>query len=82
METRTFREYEPDQILLLPPSLREWLPDNHLAYFVLDVVANLDLSEILKSYGGPARGTVPFDPRMMVGVLVYAYCVGNPSSAQ
>jgi len=47
---------------------------------VLDVVANLDLSEILESYGGPARGTVPFDPRMMVGVLVYAYCVGNPSS--
>ena len=80
METRTFREYEPDQILLLPPSLREWLPDNHLAYFILDVVASMDLGEILESYGGPARGTVPFDPRMMVGVLIYAYCVGNPSS--
>ena len=80
METRTFRAYEPDQILLLPPSLREWLPDNHLAYFLLDVVATLDLNKILKVYGGPARGEVPFDPRMMTGVLLYAYCVGVPSS--
>jgi transposase len=77
---RTFRPYEPDQILLLPPSLREWLPAGHLAYFVMDVVADLDLSDILEAYGGPARGTAPFDPRMMVGVLLYAYCVGIPSS--
>lgn len=80
MTPRTFRPYEPDQILLLPPSLREWLPAEHLAYFILDVVGTLDLGEILGFYGGPARGTVPFDPRMMVGVLLYAYCVGIPSS--
>lgn len=80
MENRTFRAYEPDQILLLPPSLREWLPAGHLAYFILDVVTTLDLGDILRAYGGPARGTVPYDPRMMVGVLLYAYCVGVPSS--
>ena len=65
MEPRTFRSYEPDQILLLPPSLRDWLPGGHLAYFILDVVASLDLSGILNSYGGPARGTVPYDPKKM-----------------
>ena len=80
MTPRTFRPYEPDQILLLPPSLREWLPGGHLAYFIMDVVADLDLSEIVKFYGGPARGTVPFEPRMMVGVLLYAYGVGIASS--
>jgi transposase len=80
MEPRTFRSYEPDQILLLPPSLRDWLPGGHLAYFILDVVASLDLSGILNSYGGPARGTVPYDPKMMVGLLLYGYCAGVPSS--
>ena len=80
MTTRTFRPYEPDQILLLPPSLQEWLPIKHLAYFMLDIVPTLDLDGILKSYGPTARGTVPFDPRMMLAVLLYAYCVGVPSS--
>ena len=67
-------------MLLLPPSLREWLPKRHLVYFVADLVESLDLNEILDCYGGPARGTVPYDPRMLVAVLIYAYCVGVFSS--
>lgn len=80
MSVRTFRPYEPDQMYLMPPSLKEWLSEGHLAYFVMDVVAGLDLSGIFEKYGGPARGTVPYDPRMMVGVLVYGYSVGVASS--
>ena len=80
MISRTFRRYEPDQMLLMPPSLKEWLPEGHLAYFVMDVVAGLDLSKVIESYGGPARGTVPYEPRMMVSLLVYGYSVGVVSS--
>jgi len=80
MTTRTFRPYEPTQVFLLPPSMQDWLPAKHLAYFILDIVPTLNLDGILKFYGPTARGTVPFDPRMMVGVLLYAYCVGTPSS--
>ncbi len=80
MMTRTFRPYEPDQMFLMPPSLKEWLPEGHLAYFVMDVVSRLDLSGIIESYGGPARGTVPYEPRMMTSLLVYGYSVGISSS--
>lgn len=80
MNARTFRPYEPDQMFLMPPSLKEWLPEGHLAYFVMDVIGGLDLSGIFDKYGGPARGTVPYDPRMMVSVLVYGYSVGIVSS--
>lgn len=77
---RTFRPFEPDQLLLLPPSLKEWLPSNHLANFILDLLPKLNLKEILSAYGGPTRGTQPYDPRMMVGLFLYAYCVGTASS--
>lgn len=80
MTERTFRPYDRDQMLLLPPSLKDWLPKGHLSGFVSDVVDTLDLSEIFSYYGGPARGTVPFNPRMLTTVLVYAYCVGVFSS--
>ncbi|MEI7482929.1 MAG: IS1182 family transposase [Elusimicrobiota bacterium] len=81
MTERTFRPYDRDQMLLLPPSLREWLPDGHLVYFIADLVEEtLDLSEIMEYYGGPARGTVPFDPRMLTAVLLYGYCIGVFSS--
>jgi len=80
MEPRNFRPYEPDQLLLLPPSLKEWLSPNHLVYFMIDVVKTLNLSKIVTAYGSSVRGTVPFDPHMMVGILLYAYCVGSPSS--
>lgn len=80
MTERTFRPYDRDQLLLLPPSLKEWLPAGHLVYFVADLVESLDLGEIMEYYGGPARGTVPYDPKILTGVLLYGYCVGVFSS--
>lgn len=77
---RTFRPFEVDQLLLLPPSLKEWLPQEHLVYFILDLIPKLNLNDILKTYGGVTRGNAPFDPRMMVGLVLYAYCVGVFSS--
>jgi transposase len=53
---KTFRSYLPEQDLLLPPSLRDWLPENHLAYFVSDVVDQLDLSRIESVYETEERG--------------------------
>src|SRR5437763_12301792 len=75
-----YRPYYPDEELLLPPSLREWLPEKHLAYFVSDVVDNLDLSAMDAVYGNEKRGQPPYDPLMMTKVLVYGYCVGVFSS--
>ena len=75
----TFRRYDPDQMFLMPPQLTEWLPEGHLVYFVRDVVAQLDLSGIYDSYDG-GGGYPPYNPTMMTGLLLYAYCVGLPSS--
>ena len=74
--TKPFRTYLPEQDLLLPPSLREWLPEDHLAYFVSDVVDQLDLSAIKSAYEEDDRGQPPYHPRMMTKVLLYGYCVG------
>ena len=82
MLDRTFRPYERAQLLLLPPSLEEWLPEDHLAYFLVDVVAELSLTAILTPYGGLTRGNAPYDPRMLVTILLYAYAVGVPASRQ
>jgi transposase len=73
---KQYRTYEPDQLFLMPPSLREWLAEDHLAYFVSDLVDDLDLSEIEAVYQDEERGQPPYHPRMMVKVLIYAYCVG------
>ena len=70
METTRFRSYAPDQLLLLPPDLRQWLPEGHLAYFLLDVIGELDLSEIYDSYDGSRGGRPGFDPRLMLGLLL------------
>jgi len=78
--SKTFRQYEPDQMLLLPVALQEWLPEDHLTYFISDVVDHLDLSPIMGQYKGEERGYPPYHPGMMVKVLVYAYCMGIPSS--
>jgi transposase len=78
--SKTFRSYLPEQDLLLPPSLREWLPDDHLAYFVSDVVDQLDLSAIESVYEEEDRGQPPYHPRMMTKILLYGYCVGVFSS--
>ncbi len=80
METTRFRSYAPDQLLLLPPDLREWLPEGHLAYFLLDVVGELNLTEIYASYDGSRGGRPGFDPRLMVALLLYGYCHGIVSS--
>jgi transposase len=77
---KTYRPYSPDQMFLLPPSLRDWLPENHLVYFVSDVVDQLDLSAIESIYEKDDRGQPPYHPRMMTKILVYAYCVGVFSS--
>jgi transposase len=77
---KTYRPYVPEQDLLLPPSLRDWLPEDHLAYFVSDLVDHLDLSAIMKVYDEEDRGYPPYHPVMMTKVLVYAYCVGVFSS--
>lgn len=78
--SKTFRSYLPEQDLLLPASLREWLPDDHLAYFVSDVVDQLDLSAIERVYEEEERGQPPYHPRMMTKILLYGYCVGVFSS--
>ena len=77
---KTFRPYQPEQRFLMPPSLSDWLPPGHLAYFVSDLVDQLDLSAIESVYEREERGQPPYHPRMMTKVLVYAYCVGVYSS--
>ncbi len=78
--SKTYRAYVPDQMLLMPPSIKDWLPSGHLAHFVSDLIENLDLSEITDVYEREERGYPPYHPVMMVKILVYAYCVGLPSS--
>ena len=76
---REFRPYNMDQEYLLPPSVRNWLPEGHLALFVSDVVEAADLSGVIASYAGSVgdrRGYAPYHPVMMVKLLVYGYCTG------
>lgn len=77
--SKTFRPYDPDQIFLMPASMRDWLPNDHLAYFISDLVDHLDLSTIMSRYQ-EEKGYPPYHPAMMVKVLLYAYCIGVPSS--
>ena len=77
---KTYRPYVPEQDLLLPPSLREWLPEDHLAFFVSDLIDQVDLSAITTAYEDEERGYPPYHPVMLTKVLVYAYCVGVFSS--
>ena len=76
---KTFRQYQPEQMLLLPPSIEEWLPEGHLARFVREVVATLDLSAIEDAYT-EERDQPPYHPRLMVTLLLYAYSTGTYSS--
>lgn len=77
---RDFRRYEPNQSLLLPPSLRDWLPENHLSHFVSDAIDAMDLRAFDARYGDEGPGNQAFDPRMMLKVLVYGYATGTFSS--
>jgi transposase len=80
MGKKRYRIYEPEQDFVLPPSLRDWLPEKHLAYFVSDVIDHVDLTAMDAVYGDELRGQPPYHPRMMTKVLVYGYCVGVFSS--
>lgn len=78
----TYRPYHPDQSFLLPPSPTDWLPEDHLAYFIADAINALDLSAFHARYEGDGRRNQPFDPAMMVKVVVYGYATGVVSSRQ
>jgi len=77
---KKFRRYDPEAPLSMPVDLRDWLPEDHLVYLISEVVDTLDLSEIYAHYARRRRGQPPYDPRLMVKLLVYAYTVGIPSS--
>ena len=78
---KQYRPWAPEQAYLLPPSPLDWLPEGHLAYFVLELVRELELTAIESSVqSGDSRGTRPYAPKMMTALLVYAYCVGIFSS--
>ena len=76
----TYRAYVPKQVLLLPPSLRDWLPEDHLAFFVSDLIDQFALSAITAASEDEERGYPPYHPFMWTKVWVYAYCVGVFSS--
>lgn len=78
---KTYKPYDPDQELTLPPDVREWLPEHHLSQYISDVVDALDLSVIYGSYEqGDDRGQPPYHPLMMTKLVIYSYCVGKVSS--
>ena len=79
---QNFLSCDRDQELLLPPSLREWLAEDHLAWFVLDAVDEIDLSAFYGDYRDDGWGRAAFEPAMMVALLLYAYAVGERSSRQ
>src|SRR3954451_12341439 len=78
--TQNFLACDRDQELLLPPSLREWLPEGHLAWFVIDAVAALDLTPFYTVYRDNGQGRAAHDPAMMVALLLYSYAIGERSS--
>ena len=80
MRDTRFLPYDPEKPLLLPPDMREWLPEDHLALFISDVVDGLDLSEIMDQYRHLEGGHPAYHPAMMLKLLFYAYCVGTRSS--
>lgn len=78
--SKKYKDYNQNQIYLFPPSPQDWLPEKHLAYFISDVIDDFDLSEIFLKHEKDHRGQPPYHPRMMVKILLYAYCTGVYSS--
>jgi transposase len=78
--SKQFRPWNPDQSFLFPPAPRDWLPENHLVYFLLDVVPQMDLQPILLPYQAEERGQPPYHPTMLVTLLLYGYAAGTFSS--
>jgi transposase len=77
-----FLACDRDQAFLLPPDLRDWLPADHLAWFVRDVVDQVDLGPFLRAYRADGHGHPAYDPKTLLGVLLYAYAIGVRSSRQ
>jgi transposase len=77
---QNFLTCDREQSLLLPPDLREWLDEDHLAWFVIEAVGALDLEAIYASYRSDGHGRAAHEPKMMLTLLAYAYCVGERSS--
>jgi transposase len=78
--SKSYRPYNPDQQFLLAPSMREWLPEGHLVYFMSDTIDEMEISAIESYYEKSLVGYPPYHPRMMVKLLFYAYCTGVFSS--
>jgi transposase len=78
--SQNFLRCDRDQELLLPPNIRDWLPEGHFASFILDTVEALDLAGFYGAYRADGHGRAAHDPQMMVAVLLYAYCKGQRSS--
>ncbi len=71
---------ERDQSYLMPPSMRDWLSEGHLAWFIVDAVGQMDLREFYAAYRSDGWGAAAYDRGMMVAILLYAYCLGLRSS--
>lgn len=81
MTTRMFRPYDPEELWLLPPSPRDWLPDDHLAYFLSDLVEELNLAPILATYGSVTRGTPPYSSAAAGEGVAVRLCRGDSGLA-
>jgi transposase len=77
-----FLRGDRDQPFLLPPDLRDWLPEGHLAWFILDVTDQVDLQPFYRQHRNDGHGHPAYDPKTLLGVLLYGYCVGVRSSRQ
>jgi transposase len=77
---KTYHPYDPDQLLLLPPALQDWLPADHVIFFLSDLVDQLDLTTLTAPYEQESRGYPPYHPRMVVKLLLYGYAIGVASS--
>jgi transposase len=77
---QNFLSCDRDQPTLLPPDLRDWLPEDHLAWFVIEAIEELDLEPFYASYRPDGHGRAAHDPQMMLTLLAYSYCVGERSS--
>jgi transposase len=75
-----FKSADRETPYLMPPSLSEWLPENHLAWFIVASVKGMDLSGFRERYRADGKGATAYDPALMVGLLLYAYCIGERSS--
>ena len=78
--SKTYRPYEPDQLFLMPPSLTDWLPADHMVYFVREILDQIDLAPIVSVYEDEERGQPPYHPKAMTGILLYGYSNGIFSS--